>query len=252
MNTSPGLRLFCLPYSGASATFYHRWRRKLPQWLQVSPLELPGRGMRMNQPLQSDIRTLAGQLAEEIAVDLDQPYAVFGHSLGGLLAFELLHVLHERGLPLPLALFVSATAGPVRRDVSQYAVAKTDEQLLERLRELKGTAEETLANRDLMQLMLPILRADFLLCGSFSYGQRAPLPLPIHVFGGKQDSIRADELLDWQEETGTGFSLDMFDGHHFYLIDQEAALLRCLRRYADEHLARWRNGTRRQLAWATG
>ncbi|WP_248796650.1 thioesterase II family protein [Pseudomonas sp. MWU13-2105] len=252
MNTSPGLRLLCLPYSGASATFYQRWRRQLPQWLQVSPLELPGRGMRMNQPLQSDIQSLARQLAAEIAGDLEQPYAVFGHSLGGLLAFELVHVLRERGLPLPLALFVSATAGPLRRDVSQYALAKTDEQLLERLRELKGTAEETLGNSDLMQLMLPILRADFLLCGSFNYGERAPLPLPIHVFGGKQDSVRADELLDWQEETSVGFSLDMFDGHHFYLIDQQAALLRCLRRYADEHLARWRNRARRQSTRAAG
>lgn len=248
MNDVIKLRLFCLPYSGASAMVYSRWRRSLPEWLQVRPLELPGRGMRMDEPLQSDIRRLASQLADEISVELDRPYALFGHSLGGLLAFELAHALRERGLPEPLALFASATAGPARRDVSEYAVAKTDAQLIARLRELNGTGEEVLANAELMQLMLPILRADFLLCGSFSHEQRSPLPVPIHVFGGKQDSVRAGQLLDWQIDTRRVFSLDLFEGHHFYLVEQEIPLLRCLRRYAEEHLARWRNQQVRQLS----
>ena len=248
MSTPTRLRLFCLPYSGASAMVYVRWRRALPDWLQVCPLELPGRGRRMDEPLQSDIKALAEQLAEEISRDLHSPYALFGHSLGGLLAFELAHALSARNLPAPLALFASGTAGPARREVSEYALAKTDEPLIARLRELQGTAEEALANPEWMQLMLPILRADFLLCGSFSYGERAPLDMPIHVFGGKQDSVRADQLLDWQLDAASGFSLDMFDGHHFFLIQHESAVLRCIRRYADEHLARWRNGAARQLA----
>lgn len=245
-----GLRLFCLPYSGASAMVYSRWRRRLPSWLQVRPLELPGRGMRMDEPLQRDIRRLAEQLADEISAELHSPFALFGHSLGGLLAFELIHVLRERGLPRPLAFFTSATAGPSRRDVSQYAIEKTDEELIQRLRELGGTSEEALANDDLMNLMLPILRADFLLCGSFVYGAREPLAVPIHVFGGKQDSVRVDELLDWQQESGTAFSLDMFEGHHFYLTEQEPALLRCLCRYADEHLSRWRSRVAHPVAYA--
>ncbi|MFC6298496.1 alpha/beta fold hydrolase [Pseudomonas sp. CCM 7893] len=248
MSSPTRLRLFCLPYSGASAMVYSRWRRALPEWLQVCPLELPGRGRRMDEPLQRDIKALAAQLAVEISVQLDGPYALFGHSLGGLLAFELAHALRERGMPEPLALFASGTAGPARRDVSEYAIEKTDAQLITRLRELKGTAEDALANHELMQLMLPILRADFLLCGSFHYGEREPLAMPIHVFGGKQDSVRAEQLLDWQEDTTTGFSLDMFEGHHFFLMQQETSVLRCLRRYADEHLARWRNGAARQNA----
>lgn len=246
MREGRALRLFCLPYSGASAMAYSRWRRSLPAWLQVRPLELPGRGMRMGEPLQSDIRPLARQLADEISAELDGPYALFGHSLGGLLAFELAHALRERGLPEPLALFASGTAGPARRDVSEYAVAKTNEQLIERLRELNGTSEAVLANAELMDMMLPVLRADFLLCGSFSHDRRAPLPLPIHVFGGKQDSIRAEQLLDWQADTSRAFSLDMFDGHHFFLHQQEAPLLRCLRRYAEQHLTRWRQQQVRQ------
>lgn len=247
-----GLTLFCLPYSGASATCYSPWKHKLPSWLSVRPLELPGRGMRMDEPLHTNMAALANLLADEIAVELDRPYALFGHSLGGLLAFELAHVLRERGLPAPLALFASATAGPARRDVSEYAIEKTDAELIARLRELGGTSEGVLANEELLELILPILRADFLVCGSFSYGQREPLDLPIHVFGGKRDTVKVEELLDWQEDTRTGFSLDMFEGHHFYLIDEQAQLLRHVRRYAEEHLSRWRNRAQRQPAVAAG
>lgn len=247
-----GLTLFCLPYSGASATCYSPWKHKLPSWLSVRPLELPGRGMRMDEPLHTDMAALARLLADEIVVELDRPYALFGHSLGGLLAFELAHVLRERGLPAPLALFASATAGPAHRDVSEYAIEKTDAELIARLRELGGTSEGVLANQELLDLILPILRADFLLCGSFVHGQRQPLDLPIHVFGGKRDTVKVEELLDWQEDTRTGFSLDMFEGHHFYLIDEQAQLLRQIRRYAEEHLARWRNRAARQPAKAAG
>ncbi|KPZ28613.1 thioesterase II family protein [Pseudomonas coronafaciens] len=252
MSTPVSLTLFCLPYSGASAMFYGPWRRKVPEWLNVRPLELPGRGMRMDEPLQTDIAQLTSELADEISAELDTPYALFGHSLGGLLAFELAHALRERGLPAPLALFASSTAGPVRRDVSEYVVAKTDEQLIARLRKLQGTSENVIANDELMQLMLPILRADFLLCGSFVYGEREPLSVPIHIFGGKQDSISVEELLDWQEETCTGFSLDMFEGHHFYLIEEQAQLLRHLRRYSELHLTRWRNSASRLMSRAAG
>lgn len=241
MSAFNSLRLFCLPYSGASAMVYSRWRRTLPQWLEVHPLELPGRGVRMSEPLQTDIRQLAAQLAHEISRQLrqnpGQPYALFGHSLGGLLGYELAHALLALQVPPPLCLFTSATAGPARRDVSEYRQAKTDAELIERLRTLQGTSESVLADRDLMELMLPILRADFLLCGSFEYQQRDPLPMPIHVFGGKQDSVQVEELLDWQDETTVGFSLDMFEGHHFFLQSQEAPLLRCVRRYAEQHLA---------------
>ncbi|MFS2126939.1 thioesterase II family protein, partial [Pseudomonas sp. Pseusp97] len=106
------LRLFCLPYSGASAMVYARWKRQLPGWIDVCPVELPGRGRRFAESLHTDLRALASQLADEIAARLDQPYALFGHSLGGLLAFELAHALRDRGLPMPQALFASAAPAP--------------------------------------------------------------------------------------------------------------------------------------------
>ncbi|MEK1943288.1 MAG: alpha/beta fold hydrolase [Pseudomonas sp.] len=238
MNAPATLRLLCLPYSGASAMFYHRWRKRLPAWLQVQPLELPGRGLRMDEPLHSHLPTLINQLADEIASDLSTPYALFGHSLGGLLAFELVHALKARGVAEPLCLLISATAGPARRDVSEYREAKSDAELIAKLRSLQGTPEDALANSELLELMLPILRADFLVAGSYQYTPRPALQAAIHVFGGKDDRISVDELLDWQCETASGFSLDMFAGGHFFLQSQEAPLLRCLRRYAEQHVLR--------------
>lgn len=233
------LQLFCLPYSGASAMFYQRWRRQLPEWLQVRPLELPGRGTRMDEALQTDIGRLVEQLADELMGQARQPYALFGHSLGGLLAFELAHALRVRGMAAPLVLFVSGSAGPARRDFSEYAALESDAELVAKLRELQGTSEEVLACEELLGLTLPILRADFQLAGGYGYRRRAPLHTPIHVLGGKRDGIEVEELLDWQQETCGDFSLDMLEGHHFFIQQQEARVLRLVRRYCEQHLKRW-------------
>lgn len=236
----PQLTLYCLPYSGASAMVYSRWRRSLPEWLSVQPVELPGRGARLGEPLQTDMAALAGQLADELLPRLQQPYALFGHSLGALLAFEMAHALRERSAPAPLALFASGTAGPSRRaDYKQdYSTPKNDEELINELRTLQGTPEEVLANAELMSLTLPILRADFLLCGRYQQRERMALELPIHVLGGKEDESTMEQLLSWQKETATGFSLDMLPGGHFFIHEHEARVLKLLRNYLQTALRR--------------
>lgn len=235
------LRLFCLPYSGASAMVYSRWRRKLPAWLQLRPVELPGRGARMAEPLHTDLAGLVRQLARELHDEVRQgPYAVLGHSLGALLACELLYALRELGSPTPLGLFASGTAAPSRRAEYDrgFAEPKNDAELIADLRELQGTPEEVLANAELMSLTLPILRADFLLCGSYRYQHRAPLACPIQVLGGRTDKASEEQLLAWGEETCADFELQLFDGGHFFIHEQEATVLPCIER----RLQRWRAG----------
>ena len=107
------LNLLCLPYSGASAMVYSRWRRKLPAWLQVRPVELPGRGARLAEPLLTDMQALSRQLANEQRLTANAPYALLGHSMGALLAFELAHELRALGCPPPVALFACGTAAEV-------------------------------------------------------------------------------------------------------------------------------------------
>ncbi len=224
--TTP-VTLFCLPCSGASAMVYSRWRRKLPANLQVHCVELPGRGTRFAEPLHTDLLALAAQLAREYAQQARQPYVLLGHSLGALLAFELAHALQALGCPPPQALIACGTAAPSRREDYErgWRTPKTDPQLIEELRELGGTSEEVLSNPELMSLALPVLRADFLLCGRYDYQPRPPLRCPLHVFGGRTDKASAEQLQAWALETQGLFTLDMFEGGHFFIREHEDAVL---------------------------
>jgi len=219
------MRLYCLPYSGASAMVYGRWRRSLPANIEVRPLELPGRGKRFSEPLATDMAALARQLAGEISLELDRPYALFGHSLGGLLVHELAHALRERGCPPPRLVFASGTAAPSQRDTERFTTNKTDAQLIADLRELNGTPEDLLANEELMRLTLPVLRADFALCGSYQYRPRPPLGCPIHVLAGREDSTTPEQLQAWRLETAGAFELSLFDSGHFFIHDRASDVL---------------------------
>jgi surfactin synthase thioesterase subunit len=219
------MRLFCLPYSGGSAMFYARWRRLLPTWIDVRPVEWPGRGARMDEPLATDPRVLASQLAAELHAQLDAPYALFGHSLGALIAFELAHSLADRGAPAPAILFVSGAEAPAVRDGSKWRLPLSDDALLKELRNLQGTPDEALSNPELMRSALPVLRADFLMCGAYAYRPRRPLPCPVHVFGGIDDETSRESLQAWRRETSAAFTLDVLPGHHFFIHTQQAELL---------------------------
>ena len=231
------LTLLCLPYSGASAMVYSRWRRKLPQWLKLQPVELPGRGARFGEPLQTDMRALARQLASELLPSLKAPYALFGHSLGALLACEMAHALRALGAPEPVALFASGTAAPSMRSEYDrgFSEPKTDAQLIEQLRSLQGTSEEVLGNEELMSLTLPILRADFLLCGRFQPVNRPLLSCPVHVLGGKADRATTEQLIGWSKESHGSFSVDMLAGGHFFIHEHEAKVLRAIKDYLEVH-----------------
>ncbi|HBP5362915.1 MULTISPECIES: thioesterase II family protein [Pseudomonas aeruginosa group] len=242
MSPSASLQLFCLPYSGASAVLYNRWQSRLPAWIRLQPLELPGRGLRFAEALHNDAASLVAQLAGELPGLFENatPYAFFGHSLGGLLAFELAHAMRRRGLEEPLALFLSGVSAPAENDLSAYRRAREDAELVAALRDYRGTPEAVFNDPSLMQMLLPVVRADFLVTGSYRYQLRAPLAAALHVFGGREDRLRSAELLGWLREAGGEFSLDLLDGQHFFIREQEAQLLRHLRRYAGQHLLRWR------------
>ncbi|TFF34722.1 thioesterase II family protein [Pseudomonas sp. RIT623] len=225
------LNLLCLPYSGASAMVYSRWRRKLPAWLQVRPLELPGRGARMAESLHTDLQALARQLAAEQRLATHAPYALLGHSLGALVAFELAHELRALGCPAPVALLACGTAAPTRRedyDSPRWTEPRGDAELIAELRKLGGTPEEALGNEELMSLTLPIVQADFLLCGRYAYRQRAPLSCPLHVFAGVDDRASDEQLQAWRRETVGEYSLAKFPGGHFFIHEHEDRVLEAL------------------------
>ena len=223
------MRVLCFPYAGAGASVYAPWRQHPPAGLSIQPVELPGRGSRMGEPFAASLDALVQQLAAEISADLPQPYALFGHSMGALIAYELAHALAQRGAPAPAALCISGTSAPGWRDQQRYRAMLSPVQLKNELRRLNGVPEELLDNAELMDLVLPVLAADFRLCASWVERRRSPLACPVHVFGGKSDPCTtAPALAAWQRQTTGAFSLDMFDGDHFYLRHHERALLQRL------------------------
>jgi len=230
------VRLFCLPYAGASAAIYHAWRRELPSWIEVCPLELPGRGQRYAETPQQDAFALAASLARQILGQLDRPYAVFGHSMGALLAYELGHALRALRVPTPLCLFVSGCPAPARRERQGRFTRLSDAELLATLQELEGTPPELLADPELMALFLPVLRADFQLCASYEPVARPPLDCALGVFAGRADACTADAsaLLAWRTETTGAHALELLDGGHFFLHEQRARLLAALQRQLAE------------------
>lgn len=204
---------------------YLRWRHLLPSWIRVVPVELPGRGMRMSEPFAADIAPLVERLCAEHAQSLSGRHALFGHSMGALLAHRMAQRQRDIGGELAQALFVSASPSPWCRHARPFTPLTGDDELIDELRRQGGTPEEVLRHAELRQMVVDALRADHRLCASHRYQVRPPLPMPIHVLGGRSDTLAASELADWRRETNGLFSLHWFDGGHFFIREHEAAVV---------------------------
>ncbi|AKH87110.1 gramicidin dehydrogenase [Streptomyces sp. CNQ-509] len=212
------VRLFCLPYAGGSAAAYRDWHDLAPPGIQVCPLELPGRGGRILEPPMTRLPQLAGALADALSPHLDRPFAVFGHSMGGLLAFELTRTLRRRRRPLPAHLFVSATAAPDVPRTRPPVHQASDADVVGELRTLGGTPRELLEDEELMRLMLPTIRADFSVLENYRYGPEPPLPVPLTVLGGADDPlVPVPDLEGWRRQTDGDAGLRLLQGGHFFL-----------------------------------
>ena len=219
-------RLFCLPYAGGSAAVYRSWQAVAPAGMQVLPLELPGRGMRLREAPLWRLAPLVRAMADALAGALDRPYALFGHSLGGLLGFELARELRRRTVRQPGRLFVSAAGAPTAPPIQPLLHCATDDEIRQRLAELGGTPQYLLDNAELMRLMLPVLRADFSVLETYEYRDEVPLATPLTVFGGRSDRIVPPKALDgWRRQTSAGARLRLFPGDHFFLHDTTAEVM---------------------------
>ncbi|RST55764.1 thioesterase II family protein [Variovorax sp. MHTC-1] len=229
--------LLCLPCAGASATMYLRWRRVLPRWIELVPIELPGRGSRIGERFAEDFDELVAFLCEERSHALRGRYALFGHSMGALLAWGMATRLHALGQPLPRALFVSGSPAPSKRDPDRFANKDDDAALIADLRKQGGTPEEVFASAELMRITLDVLGADYRVCESFRHRGGSAMPFPVHAFGGRQDDIAPERIEAWAAEADAGFTLDWFDGGHFFIRQQESRVLLALQRRLAQTLA---------------
>ena len=224
--TGQRLRLFCLPHAGGNATAFRGWTRLAKAGIEVCVVQYPGHGHRIREPLLQDFDTLLRQTGEALAAEMDVPFAFFGHSLGALLAFELARQRNAQGEAEPQVLIVSGHNGPLWPRSFDEAWKLEDDELVDMLRRMQYTPEALLANRELMDLMLPVLRADLAVYDGYACRPGPPLRCPLCVFGGRDDPhTDAAGLEAWRRHAAGIFDIRWFPGDHFYLFANEQIMM---------------------------
>jgi surfactin synthase thioesterase subunit len=218
------LRLYCFPYGGAGAAAFRGWSRSLPDWIEVVPVQVPGREARFRDEPCSHV----GPLVQDLMTTFNPagPFALFGHSFGALTAFELARELRRRGREAPEALLVSGLPAPhlprLRPRISHLPQA----ELVAALRGQFDLTEELLEHPELLEMALPVLRADFAVVETYVYREEPPFEFPIHVFGGLSDPEASQaELAAWTRHSTRPVPVKMFPGGHFFLNTERERLL---------------------------
>ena len=218
--------LFCLPYAGGGAAIFRGWKGLAPASLQIAVVQLPGREHRLAEPAYSDIDALVPPLLDGIRSHLDRPFAIFGHSMGALIAFELTRTLRRRGMQQPVRLFLSGHRAPQLPDRRPPIHALPDPEFWPALRNLGGIPDEVLEHQELMALVEPALRADFKLCETYAWKAEPPLDIPLSIFGGSEDpNVERYELDAWAEATRGATKVEMLPGDHHYLPQAQKRLV---------------------------
>jgi len=226
------LRLFCVPYAGGGASAFNAWPGVFPETVELRAVQLPGRESRYREPALSDVHEAAHLLANALEPYLDRRYAFFGYSMGVLIAFEALRELRRRGVPPPELFFVGALRCPSLPAYSPPLAQLPPDAFVREMRQHYDPPATAWDNPDLLELILPVLRADMALCESYIYREEPPFDFPIQAFCGLRDrSAPLPSMRAWRAQTTGEFALEAFDGAHFFLNAflapvQQAVILR--------------------------
>jgi medium-chain acyl-[acyl-carrier-protein] hydrolase len=219
------VRLFCFPHAGGNAWVFRQWSKWLPASVEVCSIQLPGRANRIREPAIADLAAVLDWLTLAITPELDRPWAMFGHSLGSLIAFELARRFRKQLKAEPVHLFVSGHNAPHLANRPEVVSGQDDSQFTETLRRLKYTPEPLLRDPAWRGLMIPTLRADFSLYEQYVYRDEPPLGCPITVLAGKDDSFTNHEGAQaWGRQTCGPLDVTWYPGDHFFVMTHEQAV----------------------------
>ncbi|MEV5156274.1 alpha/beta fold hydrolase [Streptomyces werraensis] len=225
------LRLVCLPHAGGSAGFYFPAACALSPRVEVLAVQYPGRQDRRREPAVTDLRVLAERIAQALGPWTDKPYALFGHSMGAVVAFEAAHRLQAAGRK-PARLFVSGRRAPSLDGAAPSSPPRTDEEIVAEIRRLNGTGDALLDDEETLRMILPALRADYDAVRRYRYRPGPLLHCPVTAFTGDHDPrAGTHEVRAWHTHTASGFDLNVLPGGHFFLADRPEPVLRTLWRH---------------------
>ncbi|HET7462912.1 MAG TPA: alpha/beta fold hydrolase [Longimicrobium sp.] len=225
-NPGARLRLFCFPYAGGGASIYTPWARLLPPEVEVVGVQLPGRENRIGETPIADLRELIPRMAEALVPFMDRPFALFGHSNGALMAFELTRLLRREGRTEPALVVVSGRPAPQAGLEPPDFHTLPDAEFHDVLRRFKATPDEVLQNEEIMQLITPMLRADFAMGETYQYTPEPPLQTPLSAYGGRGDEDVPEWTVEaWGEQAAGGFRSVMFPGGHFFIHEDRDLVL---------------------------
>ncbi|MCB8984302.1 MAG: thioesterase [Ardenticatenaceae bacterium] len=223
----PRLRLICIPYAGSGPVVFSQWPQALPPDVEVWGVRLPGRETRLREPAFDRLSPLVAALAEGLEPHMDVPFAIFGHSMGALIGFEMVHYWRDHSGPQPVHLLVSGHRAPHRPPLNPPVHQADKQTFLNRLKALGGTPARFFEMDDLVELLLPTLRADFAVWETYQYEEKPPLPIPLTVMGGRTDSEATEsDYAAWRQHTTGEFTLHLFNGGHFYFSEDLSSLTR--------------------------
>jgi medium-chain acyl-[acyl-carrier-protein] hydrolase len=225
----PRLRLFCFPYAGGGASIFRLWSKDLPEEVEVCPVYLPGRENRFLEPGFTNVQELARTLTDQLLPSTDIPFALFGHSMGGLICYVWACHMRKWHNRTPTLIFISGQRAPQLPPLHAPIHHLPDAAFLDELFRLGGTPAAVMQNKELMELMLPLLRADFTLYETYIYRPDVPFACPISAYYGEQDHlVSAKELAAWREHTHGTFTLTGIPGNHFFLQSSQNLLLQAI------------------------
>lgn len=218
-----GVRLVCVGHAGAGASVFNNWGRAIAGVAELWALQLPGRENRWTEPAETDFTVLTERLYLQLGAYDSRPYALFGVSMGALVAYRLAQLAQFRGNRPPLCLFVASSAGPRRYEPRRYSL-HDEADMLRLLRETSASADALVAEPELLSLLFEVLRADLQVCASFRSQTSVPLSCPIVALRGHDDgSVSLEDIVAWHAETSAGFEAHERPGGHLFLFENVAA-----------------------------
>lgn len=240
----PRVRLFCLPYAGGAAPVFAGWGERMKPDIEVWAAQPRARGMRFRETPLETVEAMVEEYFTALRPSLDVPFAFYGHSLGGLLAFEITRRLHAEGLPLPEHLFIGASGPPHLGLIHEEIGNLPDAEFLEAIQQRYGGIPAAVLNEpELMQIFLPPLKADFVAYERYNFRRVGQAHCPMTVFAGAADSVLAPHLLEeWERHAAAGFAMETVPGDHFFLTESTDVVLRRIRKSLEEGSGRVGSG----------